>query len=121
LFTQLERLPPKLGNLALGVETQLRKRELSRGHHVLRDWPGENAFLSVITLVEAALAALTWKQYTPEIIDVVRQAFQAGVQPGAFTAREYDSIRRSFNAQRLQTSPTIDLTAPFVDNENGSQ
>jgi hypothetical protein len=121
LLAQLERLPTKLGDVSLGVELQLLKRELSRGHQVLRDCPRENAFLSVITLVEAALASLTWKQYTPQIVDAVRQAFTAGTRPGAFTSQDYDAIRRSFNAQRLPTSPMIDLTAPFVDDENGPE
>ena len=64
LLEQLEHLPPKLDDVGLAIELQLLKRELARGHAVLRAAPDENAYLSVVTLVEAALACLTWKEYS---------------------------------------------------------
>jgi hypothetical protein len=40
---------------------QLLKRDLSRGHDVRRP-AGVSNFLSVVALVESALACLTWKR-----------------------------------------------------------
>src|SRR4051812_44321820 len=64
LLARAERLAPRLGDVSLAVEIQLLKRELSRGHDVLASNREERDFLSVVTLVEAALASLTWKHYT---------------------------------------------------------
>src|SRR5256885_3183104 len=79
LLARVERLPALLGAIPLATEVQLLKRDLSRGHDVLRS-AGEPNFLSVITLVESALACLTWKRYTPEVVDALRQAFAAGAR-----------------------------------------
>ena len=40
--------------------------------------PEDNNYVSVVCLVEAALASLTWKQYTPAVLDALRRAFAAG-------------------------------------------
>ncbi len=119
LLDQLEHLPPKLGDVGLAIELQLLKRELSRGHAVLRAAPGENAYLSVVTLVEAALACLTWKEYTPAILDAFRTAFAVGARPGPFRSADYDALRHHFQTHAIPTSPRVDLKGPFVS-ENAS-
>src|ERR671936_38491 len=83
LLARADRLEALLGTVPLATEIQLLKRDLSRGHDVLRH-AGETNFLSVVCLVEAALASLTWKQYTPLIVDALREAFAAGTREGAF-------------------------------------
>ena len=83
---------------------------MSCGHDVLRS-TGETNFLSVVTLVESALACLIWKQYTPEVVDALRQAFSAGTQPTPFTFPDYDAVRRLFRERGIPTVPSIDLNA----------
>jgi hypothetical protein len=60
LLARVERLAALLGTVPLATEIQLLKRDLSRGHDLLRP-AGETNFLSVVCLVEGALASLTWK------------------------------------------------------------
>jgi len=112
LLIRVDRIAPRLGDVSLAAEVQLLKRDLVRGHAVLSARPEDNNFLSVVTLVEAALASLTWKRYTPEILDALRRAFAAALHDGPFTFAEYDAIRRHFQASAIPTGPTIDLTAP---------
>ena len=45
---------------------------------------------------EAALASLTWKQYTSVVLAALRRAFSAGTREGLFPFEEYDAIRRHF-------------------------
>jgi hypothetical protein len=70
---------------------------------------GETNFLSAITLVESALACLTWKDYTSTVVDALRETFMAGSRHGAFTFNDYDALRRSFDGRGIPTVPAIDL------------
>lgn len=107
LLARLDRLASRLGDVSLAAEIQLFKRDLARGHPILSARPEDNNFLSVVALVEAALASLTWKDYTPLVLDALRQALAAGVREGNFSFEEYDAIRRDFKATGIPTGPTI--------------
>ena len=117
----MDRLAPRLNDVSLAAEVQLLKRELARGHRVLSARPEDNNFLSVITLVEAALASLTWKGYSPEVLDALRQAFSAGLHEGEFTFEEYDIVRRHFKASSIPTGPAIGASSPDLEEEDGPQ
>src|ERR1700733_11913164 len=88
LLARVDRLEARLGDISVAAEIQLLKRELARGHAVLSRRREDNNFLSVVTLVEAALASLTWKDYTPRVLDLLRRAFSAGNREGEFTFEE---------------------------------
>jgi len=121
-LARVDRLTPRLGDVSLAAEVQLLKRDLVRGHAVLSVRPEDNNFLSVVTLVEAALASLTWKGYTPGVLDALRCAFSAGLHEGEFTVEEYDAIRWHFKVAAIPTGPTIDLTsAGLEEDEDGPQ
>ncbi len=122
-LARVERLAPRLGDVSLAAELQLFKRELARGHGVLSARPEDNNFLSVITLVEGSLASLTWKDFKPEILDALRQAFSAGANDGPFTFEQYGAIRRHFKASGIPTGPTIELTptTPESEGEDGPE
>jgi hypothetical protein len=111
LLARVEQMQALLGTVPLATEVQLLKRDLSRGHDVLRASPGEASFLSVVTLVESALACLTWKQYTHEVVDVLRQTFAAGTRQAPFTFADYDAVRQLFAERRIPTVPAVDLEA----------
>ena len=110
LLTRVERLPALLGTVPLATEVRLLKRDLARGHPVLRA-VGEDNFLSVLVLVEAILAGLTWKLYTPEVVDALREAFAAGTREEAFTLGDYDAISRRLMERGFTSVPTINLDA----------
>ena len=123
LLARVERLVPRLGEVSLAAEVQLLKRELARGHAVLNAHPDDNNFLSVVTLVEAGLASLTWKGYTPEVLDALRRAFSPGVGEGDFTFEQYDAVRRHLKASGIPTGPVIDpaSSAAEAEGEDGQQ
>ena len=118
LLARVERLAPRLGDVSLAAEIQLLKRELVRGHPILSVRPEDNNYLSVVTLVEGALASLTWKGYTPGVLDALRRAFSAGVSEGEFTVEASDAVRRDFRASGIPTAPTIDLASPAAEAED---
>lgn len=107
---RVERLEALLGTVPLATEIQLLKRDLARGHDVLRS-AGETNYLSVVGLAEAALASLTWKQYTPVVVDALREAFTAGTRQEPLTFPDYQAIRRGFRERGVPVGPTIDLDA----------
>jgi hypothetical protein len=114
----VDRLAPRLGEVSLAAEVQLLKRELARGHAVLSVRPEDNNFLSVITLVEAALASLTWKVYTPAVLDALKRAFCTGVGEEEYSFEQYDAVRRHFKASGIATGPTIDLALRAAEGEH---
>jgi hypothetical protein len=118
LLGRVDRLQARLGDVSLAAELQLLKRDLARGHAVLSRRPEDNNFLSVVTLVEAGLALLTWKQYTPLVLDALRRAFSAGTRDGAFTFNDYDAIRRHFRESDIPVGPTINLDSPGIEDED---
>jgi hypothetical protein len=117
LLARVDRLATRLGDVSLAAEVQLLKRELVHGHAILSARPEDNNFLSVITLVEAALASLTWKAYTPRVLDGLRGAFSAAGHDGEFTFEEYDAIRRRFKASGIPTGPTVELSSPDLEED----
>jgi hypothetical protein len=121
LLARVERLAERQGDVSLAAEVLLLKRDLARGHDLLDSRPADNDYRSVVTLVEAALAALTWKGYTPQILDALRQAFTAGTREGAFTFADYDVIRRHFASVGIPTVPAIELTSSAGDAEDGEE
>lgn len=118
LLGRVDRLAIRLGDVSVAAEIQLLKRELVRGHRVLSARPEDNNFLSVVTLVEAALASLTWKGYTPVVLDALRRAFSSGLRDGDFPFEEYDAIRGYFKASGISTGPTLELPAPGLEGED---
>jgi hypothetical protein len=122
LLARVDRLETRLGDTSLAAEIQLLKRDLARGHAVLSRLPEDNNYLSVVCLVEAALASLTWKQYTPAVLATLRRAFSAGTREGAFPFEEYDALRRHFRESDLPVGPTIHLDSPDIEEgEDGPQ
>lgn len=118
LLARVERLSTLLGTIPLATEIQLLKRDMRRGHDVLPQ-AGETDFLSVVCLVEAALASLTWEQYTPEVVVALREAFAAGTGHELFTFGDYSTIRRRFRERDIPVGPTIGLDA--LDTEDGQE
>ncbi len=102
LLARVDRLEARLGDVSLAAEIQLLKRGLARGHAGLSDRPEDNNYLSVVCLVEAALASLTWKQYTPEVLAALHRAFAAGTREGPSRSR---STTRSGGTSASRISP----------------
>jgi hypothetical protein len=103
LLARVEWLAGHLGDVSFAAQVQQLKRDLACGHGLLCASPADNDFLSVITLVEAALASLSSDQYTPEVLDALRWAFAAGTREGSFTFADYDAVRRDFAAASIVT------------------
>ena len=90
LLVRLDRLAPHLKDVSLAAEVQLLKRDLARGHRFLSARAEDNNFLSVITLVEAALASLTWKGYSPAVLDALPGLYRGPTRGGVY----FRGIRR---------------------------
>jgi hypothetical protein len=108
LLSRVDRLAALLGDVSLAAEVRLLKRDLARGHDLLAPLPTENDYRSVLTLVEGALACLTWKGYTPAVLDALRRAFTAGAREGPFAFADYDAVRRHFASAGIRTAPAIE-------------
>jgi hypothetical protein len=104
LLARVDRLAAVLGDVSFTAELQLLKRDLARGHEALTS-TSDKDYRSVVTLVEAALACLTWKACSPATLDALRLALAAGARDGPFTFADYDAIRRRFAEAGIRTAP----------------
>ena len=63
LVQRVSQLLPLVGDVSLATHISLLKRDLSRCHDALKDYPDESNYLSIITLVESAMTQLKWKPF----------------------------------------------------------
>jgi hypothetical protein len=87
----------------------------------MRPDAGETNFLSVVCLVESALASLTWKLCTPVVVGALREAFTPGARQGPFTFSDYNAVRTLFRERDIPVGPTIDLDAPEPEDLDDDQ
>jgi hypothetical protein len=100
-----------IGDVSLATHLQLLKRDLSQCHDMLRNHPSENNFLSIVTLVESAMAQLKWKQYDRACLQAIRGAFEIGYQQVTVGFEDYEKARGLFVREHVDAAPRIDLAS----------
>ena len=109
LIQRVNQLLPLVGDVALATHVGLLRRDLSRGHDLLKDHPGENNFLSIVTLVESTMAQLKWKQYTHSQLEAIRQVLDMGYRQVRVGFNDYETARNLFSQKSVDATPRIDL------------
>jgi len=121
LMERVDELLASVGDVSLPTHVELLKRDLSSCHDVLATHPTEGDFLSIVTLVESALAQKKWRDYSREQLEEIRRAFELGYQQQRVGHEDYRSIRRVFVSRNVDSSPQIDLESlpleEFTDGE----
>lgn len=122
---RVDRLVPLVGDVALPVNIELLKKELSRCHDVLGHRPSESNFLSIVTLVESVISQLKWKEYDRSQLDRIASAVAVGYRQAHVTYDDYAHVRAAFADAKIDASPRIclesldvkDLTDDETDDE----
>ena len=109
LVQRVVQLLPLVGDVALATHVGLLKRDLSRGHDLLKGHPGESNFLSIVTLVESTMAQLKWKQYTHSQLEAIRQVLDIGYRQVRVNFNDYEAARTLFSEKSVDATPRIDL------------
>jgi hypothetical protein len=109
LVQRVDQLLPLLGDVSLATHIGLLKRDLSRCHDALKDYPGESNYLSIVTLIESAMTQLRWKQYTRPQLEAIRQALDIGYRQVRVRFEDYEKARNHFSQSSVDTTPRIDL------------
>ncbi len=109
LVHRVDQLVPLIGDVGLATGIQFLRRDLSRCHDLLREHPTENDFLSIVILVESAMAQLKWKQYNTLELDVIRQALDIGYRQVQVGFDDYQKARTMFAAKQVAVTPRMDL------------
>jgi hypothetical protein len=109
LIQRVNQLLPLVGDVSLATHVGLLKRDLSRGHDLLKDHPSESNFLSIVTLVESAMAQLKWKQYTNSQLEAIRQVLDMGYRQVRVSFNDYETARNLFSQKSVDATPRIDL------------
>jgi hypothetical protein len=112
---RIDQVTPLVGDVSLATNIQLLKRELSRCHDVLKDYPSESSFLSLVTLVESAMSRKKWKDYTREQLELIRSAIEVGYRHARVSHDDYERVRQQFQSGRIDTIPRIDLESLQID------
>jgi hypothetical protein len=60
---------------------------------------------------------MTWKGYTPQVIDALRRTFSVGLREGPVTFEDYSAIRRYFRTSGIPVGPTIDLCSADLEED----
>jgi hypothetical protein len=111
LIRRVDQLLPLVGDVSLATHIGLLKRDLSRCHDALKDHPGESNYLSIVTLVESAMAQLKWKQYTPPQLDAFRKALDIGYRQVRVRFEDYEKARGLLARNNVDATPRIDLAS----------
>lgn len=111
LIQRVHESLPLVGDVSLATHVNLLKRELSRCHDALKNHSSERAYLSIITLVESAMAQLKWKQYTRPQLEAICQALEIGYRQVRIDFADYEYARSLFSQQNVDATPRIDLGA----------
>lgn len=109
LVQRVNQLLPLVGDVALATHIGLLKRDLSRCHDALNDHPGESNYLSIVTLVESAMAQLKWKQYTPPQLEAIRKALDIGYRQVRVRFEDYEKARTLLSRKNVDATPRINL------------
>jgi len=108
---RIDELVPLIGEVAFVTPLQSLKRSLSRAHDVLAGRPSENVFLSVVTLMESALAQRKWKEYTKDQLLLLPTAADLTYRKTRISFDDYERLLRDFAEQFTTVGPRIDLDA----------
>lgn len=121
LAHRLERLVQRMldnhGKVRMAADVQLLRRELSRGHDILGSSRRESNYLSIVTLVEAALSDMDWKTVTTQQLREIRNAVSIGYSDADVTFEAFDHVSRVFRTSGLRTMPPIDFTLEEADSD----
>lgn len=109
LVQRIDELVPLLGDVSLATHIGLLKRDLSRCHEILKAHPGEGDYLSIVTLVESALARMKWKQYCKLQLETIRQVLEVGYRQVRVRFEDYENARAQLSRQHVDSTPRIDL------------
>jgi len=111
LILRVDQLIPMVGDVSLATHLQLLKRDLSRCHDALGGHFAEGAFLSIVTLVESAMAQLKWRQYDRTRLDAIRQVLDTGYRQATVGFADYERARVLLAERQVETTPRIDLAS----------
>jgi hypothetical protein len=109
VLCRVERLVPLVGDVALPVNIELMKKELSRCHDVLGHLPSESNFLSIVTLVESVISQLKWKEYDRSQLERIASAIAVGYRQAHVTYDDYTQVRTAFADAKIDASPRVCL------------
>jgi hypothetical protein len=109
LIRRVEQLLPLVGDVSLATHIGLLKRDLSRCHDALKDHPAESNYISIITLVESAMAQLKWKQFTRPQLEAIHKALGIGYRKVRVRFEDYETARSLFAQENVDVTPRIDL------------
>lgn len=109
LIRRVDELLPLVGTVSMATHIGLFKRDLSKCHGALKDCASQSNYLSIVTLVESALAQLKWKDYTTQKLEAVKQALEMGYHQVSVGFDDYQRARDLFSKGGVEAAPLIDL------------
>lgn len=107
LIERVKQLVPLVGDASIATQICLLKRDLSLCHDALRWHPAERNFLSIVTLIESAMAQLKWEQYSCTQLNVFNKALNIGCRQMRVTFADYKNVRILFSQQKVDATPRI--------------
>ncbi len=104
-----KRVMDSRGKTRMAADVEVLKHELSRCHDVLGGSRSESNFLSIVTLVEACLASMDWKNASKEQLAEILKVLSTGCSDAHVTFEDFDHVSRVFRTSGLRTMPSFDV------------
>jgi DNA-binding response OmpR family regulator len=109
MLVVVDKIERELGQVSCATLISRLKQALGRCHVELDNGPSEANFLSIVTLIEASLVRMTWKEYTREHVEVLRKALTVASKESPITYDDCQQVREYFREVGIETSPRLDL------------
>lgn len=111
--TRLAGLAQKLidshKSVKMAADIQVLRRELSRAHAPLRELRSERDYLSVVTLVEAAMQNIDWKTVSKDKLVQIKQSLAIGTSASSVHFDDVNRQARQLRGAGVSTLPMFEI------------
>lgn len=121
LAAMVEDVIASVGKVAMTTELQLLRRELARSRSQIRELRTERDYLSILTLVEASLKNVSWKELARPELEQIRESLTIGASDGPLSYSEVSRQARLLRSRGFQTLPVFELDINDVEGEEETE
>lgn len=117
----LEDVIASVGKAKMTTELQLLRRELARSRPQIRELRAERDYLSIVSLVEASLKNVNWKEVSKPQLEQIRESLTIGASNGPVSYSEVSRQARLLRSRGFQTLPVFEFDINDVEGEEESE
>lgn len=115
IVSATQRLTAALGTVKAAAQLQVLKRSLFECHDLVSDSNLDSSFLSIVTLIEGAIADAKWKSLNAAQLKSIVRAINPGLNQALVPYQDYLGAVREFRSHSIHSGPTFELDLTIAD------